>query len=68
MERLKAFLIGFGSVFSVMPRPLNHTYFKNDEDAIRSDWEAVGNDMKTVLHSLSRRTVIDNQVKKGWRE
>lgn len=43
-EKLRAFLVGVGSVLN--PFPIISADLPSDEDALRGDWEAVGNDLR----------------------
>jgi hypothetical protein len=53
LRKVEAFFVGFGSVWSVYPSidipeaPVR--FFHSDEEALASDWHAVGSDMLFAL-------------------
>ena len=48
--RTSAFLQGFGSVMNITGIPaLERSFIRDDAEAIRSDWEAVGADIGMFL-------------------
>jgi hypothetical protein len=50
LQRLKSLLVGVGSVMNVAPAPRNVTIrVKSDIDSIRSDWRAVGDDLRSAI-------------------
>lgn len=55
---LKSFLLGFASLFDVLgalaasPRP-RVTPAQADLEAMRSDWEAVGNDLRFAIDQVA---------------
>lgn len=51
---LDAFIRGYArnaDIFRAIGTDKPKLYVKSDAQAIRSDWEAVGNDMRTVMHN-----------------
>lgn len=60
----RAFLEGFLSVFDVFgamrpdlrrPAPANGDWLQRDLEAIRKDWEAVGQDMHAAIREVERQ-------------
>jgi len=47
-------LRGFGSILEIMPssKIMNLPKIKTDEEAIKSDWDSIGNDFKKVISKL----------------
>ena len=45
-----AFWRGVGSIFVVLPEPLN--YSLSDDKALAHDWETVASDLRTALENL----------------
>ncbi len=59
MSRWRDYLRGFCSAFdgaatSLFPTRLDDYPHKNEAEAIRADWETVGDNMKTVMDELER--------------
>lgn len=53
--KLRNLLIGMGSVFDLFPGPRKPLHFPrpvSDEEAIRSDWQAVGDDLRAAMKKV----------------
>ena len=73
---MRNFFKGVGSIFNIMPksnyRPITVLKFHyiSDEDAIRSDWEAVGMDISNAMnkfkeeHGINKTHGSSSEVKK----
>lgn len=50
------FLLGFSNVFGTnyQKRPLSKRVIQTDEEAIKSDWEAVGNDLRYAMNKFQK--------------
>lgn len=46
---IKNFWIGLGSVFAIFGGYFKTPTAKNDQQALKNDWQMVGNDFKKVL-------------------
>lgn len=53
---MKDFLKGLASIFNIAGEPNDIKFIKNDADAIAADWEAVGQDLKSILFNINEIT------------
>ncbi len=51
-DALRAYLEGMSLGFNPLPARRRQTFIKSDEDAFRSDWEAVCGDMRSTFNSV----------------
>ena len=54
IKSIRSFLKGVGSGFDLFSPPKPYP-FKSDAEAIRSDWEAVGQDMWKAIRHFERK-------------
>lgn len=54
--KVRNIIIGMASIFDLFPapRPLSRPKFmdRTDEEALRSDWQAVGDDLRTAMKKM----------------
>lgn len=48
--------IAFGSLASFAPHAAPYSLPRSDDDAMRSDWRAVGDDLRTAMNRLDEQT------------
>jgi len=60
--KFRSFIKGMGSIINMYGRDIGKTYHTSpnqaDSQAIRKDWELVGNDIRTAINSFSERNNI----------
>ncbi len=58
---LRNILIGTGTLFNITGQPLGRpTFLRSDQEAMRSDWEAVGKDLWAAVHEY-RRSIPESE-------
>lgn len=63
-SKLGAFFRGFSSIFNLFPTT-KPTFILDDEEAIRSDWQAVGDDLCVAINDLREGIKVPHEKVQG---